>query len=418
MRTGVNTTIKTINVPYPDYSFDMSMHWATFEGVGRLDSPTPEVTRIAAATLTSMAILPFTAPFPNSSYSLSFYGPAFQCQNMSDAAINNTLNTGDAASLQEAWDLTMNDKFPPYSKYGVLYVGASPEMNTHAFMPSHFFVNTNGIDVLSRNYSCHLWNTSYTVDFGFQDGVQSTEIQKFEPLFPLDIQSDGLWNTYSAGEMQYWAMFRALANALTAEVQWGSTCSLRADDAYIVTSALAACPEIKQDTSCSGTVDIWFDSPLCRAGSVPGAIEDLSRNLTLSILSSALLANETAAEVTVHTSTTLYSYNWRNLLLAYAVAVCAAAVCAAVGLDALVANGYSAETTFSSILLTTRNADLDDLATGHCLGERPLAKEVGRRRLRYGIVRSQAYDAAVKGSHACFGFADDVRELKRGEPCW
>lgn len=151
---------------------------------------------------------------------------------------------------------------------------------------------------------------------------------------------------------------------------------------------------------------------------LPGAIEDLSRNLTLSILSSALLANETAAEVTVHTSTTLYSYNWRNLLLAYTIAVCAAAACAFVGLDALFANRYSAATTFSSILLTTKNVDLNDLARGHCLGERPVAQEVGRRRLRYGILRSQANDAAVKGSHACFGFADDVRELKRGEPCW
>lgn len=416
MRTGVNTAIKTINVPYPDYSLDMSKYWATFEGVGRLDSPTPEVTRIAAATLTSMAILPFAAPFPNSSYSLSFYGPAFQCQNMSDAVINNTLNTGKAASLQEAWDLTMNDTFP-YSKYGVLYIGASPDVNTDVFMENHLFVNTNGAD--GRNYSCHMWNTSYTVDFGFQDGVQSTEIQKFEPLSPLDISSSGFYDTYSPGEMQSWVMFKALVNALTAQVQWGSTCSLRADDPDIVTSALAACPEMKQDSSsCSGAVDIWFDSPLCRAGSIPGAIEDLSRNLTLSILSSALLANETAAEVTVHASAALYSYNWRNLLLAYAIAICATAVCAVVGLDALLANGYSAETTFSSILLTTRNADLDGLARGHCLGERPLAKDVGGRRLRYGILRSQAHDAAVKGSHACFGFADDVRELKRGEPCW
>ncbi|KAI7780429.1 hypothetical protein LA080_016048 [Diaporthe eres] len=336
---------------------------------------------------------------------------------MSDAVIHNTLNTGRAASLQEAWDLTMNDKFPS-RVFGVLYIGASPETNTDVFMHNHLFVNTGGADVSSRNYSCHMRNASYTVDFGFQNGVQFTDIQKFEPLSPLEIQSGEIYNTYGPGEMQYQVMFRSLVNALTAEVQWGSTGSLNGGDTEIVTSALAACPEIKQGTKSFGATDIWFDLPLCRAGSIPGAIEDLSRNLTLSILSSAMLANETPAEVTVHTSAALYSYNWRNLLLAYAIAVCATAVCAVVGLDALLANGYSAETTFSSILLTTRNVDLDDLARGHCLGECPLAKEVGRRRLKYGILRSQAHDAAVKGSHACFGFADDVRELKRGEPCW
>lgn len=196
------------------------------------------------------------------------------------------------------------------------------------------------------------------------------------------------------------------------------TGSLSGVDTYVVTSALGACPEMEQGSEGVGTSGVWFDSALCRAGSIPGAIEDLSRNLTLSVLSSARLANETAAEVTVHTAATFYSYNWRNLLLAYAIAVCATAACAVVGLQALAANGYSAETTFSSILLTTRNAYLDDLARGHCLGERPLAKDVGDMRLRYGILRSQAYDAAVKGPHACFGLADDVRQLKRGEPCW
>lgn len=362
-----------------------------------------------------MAIIPFDAPFPNSSYSLNFYGPAYQCQNLSDAVINNTSNTGKAALLQEAWEATMNDMF----FWGVIYKGARPPSpNPNVSMSSHFFVNTGGSDVSSRNYSCHMWNASYTVDFVFQNGVQSTEIQKFEPLFPLDIESGLTFNNYGPGEMQYQVMTRALEKVLTADVHWGSTCSLNGGDAEVVTSALAACPEMKKDYSCVGGADIWFDSPLCRGGSVAGAIEDLSRNLTLSMLSSAILAKETAAEVTVHTSTTLYSYNWRNLVLAYAIAVCATAVCAAVGLDALVTNGYSAETTFSSILLTTRNADLDDLARGHCLGQRPLAREVGKRRLRYGILRSQADDGAVNGSHACFGLADDVRELKRGEPCW
>lgn len=365
-----------------------------------------------------MAVLPFTAPSPNSSYSLEFYGPAFQCQNLSDAAVNNTLDTGHAATLQEAWDLSMNDRFPSFD-FGVLYIASIPENTTDVFMLNHLFVNTNGAGAAGRNYSCHMWNTSYTVDFEFRDGVQSAEIQKFEPVAPLNINA--LYrDTYDPGEMQYWTMTTALTNALTATLKFGSTGSLIGIDTNIVTSALAACPEIKEGTSLAGAAagNLWFDSALCRAGSIPGAIEDLSRNLTLSVLSSALLASGTPALVTVQHPATFYSYNWRNLVLAYAVAVCATAACAAVGLLALVANGYSAETSFSSILLTTRNADLDDLARGYCLGERPLAKDVGDTRLRYGILRSQASDAEGNGSHACFGLADDVRELKKGEPCW
>lgn len=200
MRSGVNTDIKTTNVPYPDWSLNMSYNWANFEGVGRLDSPTPEVTRIVAAPLTSMAVLPFAAPFPNSSYSLNFYGPGLRCQNMSDAIINNTLNTGEAASLQEAWDLTMNDMFPS-RQFGVLYIGATPKNDSEVLMHNHLFVNTNGAVAHGRNYSCHMWNTSYTVDFGFQNGVQSTEIQDLEPLSPLDIDNGQIYDTYGAGDI-------------------------------------------------------------------------------------------------------------------------------------------------------------------------------------------------------------------------
>lgn len=223
-----------------------------------------------------------------------------------------------------------------------------------------FLVNTNGFGEDGANYTCNIWNTSYTVDFSFQDDVQSAEIQKFELLHLSDIKlmyTDTKDNSH--GQLQSWTMCGALSDALVAEVGWGSTGSLMGDDSGIVKSALAACPEMKHT---SWKQDPWFDSALCRAGSIPGAIEDLSRNLTLSILSSAMLANETAAEVTVHNPATFYSYNWRNLVLAYAIAICVTAACLAVGLYSLVENGYSAGTSFSTILLTTRNADLDELA--------------------------------------------------------
>lgn len=415
MRASTSTSNQTVNVPYPDYTTDAIDKWVSLDGAVHLDAPSPELTLVYAASLTSMAVVPLTAPFPNSSYTLDFYGPSLQCQNLSDAVINNTLDTGDAATLQEAWDQTMEEQFPE-NQFGVLYIGVSPGI----FISGHLFFNLNGADAGGTNYSCHFWNMSYTVNFVFRDGVQSTEILKAEPLSPLDLSDNNKpFEDYAPGEMQALVMSKLLKRTLVANIRWGSTGSLMGGDSNILNSAIAACPEIKEGTADSGLQsEMWFNSSLCRAGSVPGAIEDLSQNLTLSVLSSAQLSNETAARVTVHTSATVYSYNWRNLLLAYAIAAAAAAACAAVGLQALVENGYSASTTFSSILLTTRNADLDDLARGHCLGEFPLAKDVGDTRLRYGILRSQDDDVDVSESHACFGFAGDVRELKKREPCW
>lgn len=409
--SGSVTDVRTMNVPYPDYTIDMASNWANFEGVGNLAGPTPELSRITAATLTSMAVLPFTAPHPNSSYSLEYYGPSFKCQNLSTAISSNTaMATIPASGFQEAWDSAMEDVSHTLD---VLYVGAYPGISIA--VDYGLFVNTNGFGEDGSNYTCNTWNTSYTVDFTFQDDVQIAEIRDFELLHVSEIDTRyTAVKDYSHGELQSWVMYRALSDALVAEVGWGSTGSLMGDDSGVVKSALAACPEMKG----SWKQDLWFNSTLCRAGSIPAAIEDLSRNLTLSILSSALLANETAAQVTVHDQATFYSYNWRNLVLAYAVAVAVTAACLAVGLHSLLQNGYSAGTSFSSILLTTRNADLDELARGYCLGESPLAREVGDRRLRYGLLDLQADIVDVKLPHAAFGFAEGVRDLKRGKPCW
>ncbi|KAG8157592.1 hypothetical protein KVR01_012634 [Diaporthe batatas] len=412
--SGSVTEIRTMNVPYPDYTTGMASNWVNFEGVGNLAGPTPEVSRITAATLTSMAVLPFAAPHPNSSYSIEYYGPSFKCQNLSTAiSSNTTAATIPASELQEAWDSAMENVS---GTLDILYLGVSAV--TSSAVQYGLFVNTNGFGADGANYTCNVWNTSYTVDFTFQDDAQAASIRGFELLNIADIDTRyTAVKDYSHGELQSWAMYRALSDALAAEVGWGSTGSLVGDGSGVVRSALAACPEMAAGSSWRQQ-DPWFSPALCRAGSVPAAIEDLSRNLTLSILGSAPLANETAAQVTVHEQATFYSYNWRGLVLAYAVAAAVTAACLAVGVHSLLENGYSAGTGFSSILLTTRNADLDELARGHCLGEAPLAREVGGRRLRYGILDSQADSMDVKLPHAAFGFADGVRDLKRGKPCW
>lgn len=411
VRTGFVTDVRTMNVPSPDYSVDMYGSWANFEGAGNLDGPTPEVTRIVAATLTSMEVLPFTPPHANSSYTLQFYGPSFKCQNTSTAVLSNLTATVSGSMLQESWNDAMEEKA---SHFEMLYIATYPAF-VNVTISSSLFVNTGGFGEGGSNYTCNTWNTSYMVDFSFQDDVQSAEIREFEQLHALEVDlRKGAVDVYNPGELQSWVMYKALADALVADVGWGSTGSLLGDDSAIVKSALAACPEMKG----SWKQDLWFNSTLCRAGSIPRAIEDLSRNVTLSVLSSAMLANETAAEVTVNNPATFYSYNWRNLVLAYAIAVCVTAVCLAVGLHSLLQNGYSAGTNFSSILLTTRNVDLDEVARGYCLGESPLAKDVGDMRLRYGLLDSQAHNTAVKVSHAGFGFPDRVRDLKRGEQCW
>lgn len=237
-------------------------------------------------------------------------------------------------------------------------------------------------------------DTSYVVDFLSNDGDQTTNIRKLTYVTPMSIPSgmgpDSALTNYTEGQIQYWSMFTAPMNSLVTTMQWSAATELGNADSALLYPGTAACPEIAH---ASARYTYWFpplyEDYMCRAGSVPGAIEDLSRDLTLSVLSSALLANETLANVTAHTAARFYRYSWQNLVLAYSVAMAAALLCVGVGLQSLLADGYSAGASFLSILLTTRNPDLDSLAQGYCLGAKPMAKDVGQTVLRFSVLKSQ-----------------------------
>lgn len=377
--------------------------------MGRVESTSAAVDRLIAATSSSISVLPFTPPHPNSSYTLDFYAPAIKCETLSAAAANNTIKLDDAGKLQKAWNESMsNGALNPM--FEQLYIGNTMTVLDEYYIPNHFFIQTGGPS--GSNYSCHAWNASYTVDFVSVDGSLSSTITHLEHVTPLSINGSGVAIDYAPGEIAYWALISALADVIVTKVYYGSTNSLMGADTDIFKSGIPACPEIRSSKEDSDFKDIL--SPwMCRNGSVPRAIEDLSRNVSLSLMSSALFSNKTEADVTVTSPQNYYSYNWRNLLYAYLAAAVVALACVAVGAHAYVVNGYSASSSFSSIMFTTRNADLDKLSVGQCLGKQPVPKDVKSTVLRYGVLRSSEGQVA----HATFGFRDTVVPLKKGDPC-
>lgn len=71
-------------------------------------------------------------------------------------------------------------------------------------------------------------------------------------------------------------------------------------------------------------------------------------------------------------------------------------------------NGVASDTAFATMLLTTRNQDLDEIAKGYNMGAVGLTGGVEDIKLRFGIVGGE-------GGHAAFGREENVRLLKRGE---
>ncbi|KAK8209880.1 hypothetical protein IWZ01DRAFT_332530 [Phyllosticta capitalensis] len=395
VRSGTLSNSTMALAPFP--VFHNLDHWANSAGAGLPSTATAAVNRILAATSSSMSILPFAAPFPNSSYTINFYGPAMKCDNLSTASADG-IDLGDAKSLQDAFNQTLA---PSYWDMSYYFADSTETLKT-----THLFVYVQ--DSPAQKYSCHLWNASYEVLFQFNDGVQSTRIKNLTYISPTNYQRL-LMSEYASGTLSYWSMFDAMNEVLSSRFGVGSTDDFYFTDSTILQTGVAACPPLLDYKYYMGP---YYSSWMCRNGSVDKAIEDLSHNFTLSLLSSDMFSTKSDVNVTVVSNANYYEYNRTNLLLAYAVAIVVALASTGVGVAAYFVNGYSASTSFSSIIATTRNPDLDQMARGACLGSQPLPKGLGGAKLRYGILKTD--DDTL---HAAFGLEESTTRLRREDIC-
>ncbi|KAL4982167.1 hypothetical protein BDW68DRAFT_171306 [Aspergillus falconensis] len=81
--------------------------------------------------------------------------------------------------------------------------------------------------------------------------------------------------------------------------------------------------------------------------------------------------------------------------------------CTIVGFFALRENGISLTTSFSSVLMTTRNPEIDCLAVGHCLGSDPPDKKTGEAWLQFAEIER----ADQRHKHAAYGTKGSVTTL-------
>lgn len=81
------TNITQRRVATVNFTDSFWLPWVSLEGAGFIQSPTPDISRLFTATSSSVEVLPIPAPFPNSSYTLEFWGPSYKCQSLSQAVV-------------------------------------------------------------------------------------------------------------------------------------------------------------------------------------------------------------------------------------------------------------------------------------------------------------------------------------------
>ncbi|KAJ1706192.1 hypothetical protein NYO67_11637 [Aspergillus flavus] len=405
----------------PNVNFDPSF-WrneAQFDEMWHITSPSGNMARLFTTMASSTQVLPVPAPFSNSSYELSFWGPSYKCQRLGEA-----LMEIDGVT-QKLWDSEFPD---PQFQTTRIYMGTAPsDLNNTIFISaagSNPLWNDNATQ--PTELVCQLWNTSYVVDMHFTNGIQTlTPISvdhvayanwsegaassSAAPSYP------GLDPTVNAG---FYIMHMILSGLLQGELVqskragvWENK-TVASTTTYTDTSfaytGLFSCPEL-WNTSSYYYSHGNDSTGLCRNGTLAQAIEDLSHNFTYSLLS--LNGGNTTVKVVDLTYRNYYFYGPTSLLAAYMSALAVTIACVVVGFCSLRRNGVPQNNSFSSFLMTTRNPELDRLAVGHCLGSEPLKGNIDKVRLQFGEVEG----ANLQHRHAAFGSKGSVTTLSKGE---
>jgi len=255
-------------------------------GFGFVTGPSPVLSRIMTASAASMAELPIVAPFPNSSYSMQFFGPSYNCHPVAQSQLQE-FNASVGYKLDSGRLVGPNDPNP------VLYVGAAQQTNGY-----NAFVYAAG-----QNISCEVQNTSYSIQYSFLDGIQTLIPISFLPMETLGTEQQSQTPTGGAAAA-YQAFGYALVSILTGFIRVGADGSVTTSGSLsdsgagvstlnLMNSGLIACPEIISSTLLSqsdGNFAPFMAPWMCRNGSLDAAIEDLSHNFTFSLLASAAIS--------------------------------------------------------------------------------------------------------------------------------
>ena len=398
----------------------------------RFLGPRTVTTRLAHATATTGNILTLPIPATNATYQQIYFGPYIQCTNSTtevssriDAMIERTKQELDPAvtlvQMNYFAAVPALDNFRNDSQTDVQIANLSDISSVqHAsnqlwishpdFVPDRNFSGTR----TPRYMTCELWNASYTMQFTWRNGRQDLELVNRDLLHTVDYPVSPTGDAASKEIMAYSAVMWALSAQLTGSIGFYRDLNATNNPAETSTGTSASRGYSFIDTPLAQTVllgatdlnahfaqdHLWgVDSNPADRGplsaqrlqdtgfagnrSLMELIPELSVNATLSLITDPYLAPPAPANVTITAPATVYSYQSRNVLLAYCLAGGIAIIANALGLWVMWRSGCSHDTSFSSIACTTHAVHFSRLRAHERLGALPLDPAIARTRLEF-----------------------------------
>lgn len=303
-------------------------HFAQWGGSGAnyYTAPSNRLSRLMTTVTSKGSILDLTAPYPNSSYSVEFYGPSISCG--PPTAFSNS----EVANFIRNFSLSLGGSYARYAGFVPRLVATNETQLAAALegldntLQDNQYVET--FDRVSNDHArlyvavpglsssrssifadttieCGLYNSSFHVDFNFNDGIQDTKIRNMTRLngvtSALSIVNDcdvpsGKEKVCSAAETAYIALLDALGSQLVGWIDQSHYGPISAVRTKIINSVFMETQELHKmqeqvDESLLSTSELAAPpeaEPLSIANmSMADALEQVFINCTLSLFSDA-----------------------------------------------------------------------------------------------------------------------------------
>jgi hypothetical protein len=301
------STNSTASVPFLNYGNpDTFSQWNSKSAA--YNGPQTVVSRMASASVMNWEIMPINAPFPNSSFTTSFYGMSVKCdsantttQEIISQVIGTALTyvafTPEIVTPKTAtknatidWTAFQTNYYRSFAASGEIWIGTNPQYVAQ-------YMQNDSVEFPKHKYLvCTLYNTSYTVNFNFSQNLQMVSFQHVQPIQRMgrpepNAQTSAFDGKRDLNERQIrgqmtaqgfmatsmGATWEALADLLVGTQQGGY--DIVAVNTKILQTKLIHGPDLA-----IGTFDQNADYQVLYPNlTLENGIEELSRNVTLSM---------------------------------------------------------------------------------------------------------------------------------------
>ncbi|KAK6436046.1 hypothetical protein LTR95_007767 [Oleoguttula sp. CCFEE 5521] len=412
--TATNATVPSAN---PSHS--------TFYG------PRTLVMLISTAVASAGRVLSLSPPSPRSSYRQTFIGPYIRCGDANateidyiDALQRNRNAALDKHQLQESlgyyaftpsYDVnTQNNNtiYPDGRAFTALEQPRLQQVPRNAEneiwlkyyryrteASGAFAFASNGSKVPVASYSiCRLWNTTYSINATFQNGVQTVHDTDLKHLHLVEYPDNDPSTPSPLEQQAYTAFMNAVSDQLV-----GSMALVMSTAANATTnSSYSSVDTSLSHTSLIGSNDLdyafdlnqvargvsWDDytkprnlsdqrllnKALAQNQTMPFLIEQLSFNTTVSLMTAPLLAPSRLIDTIQTRRVNIHSYNARNLWLAYGLADFFVLLAILLGIYTIRENNAIHNLMISTILAFSRGPQLAALFPPCRYGKKPASQ--------------------------------------------